>query len=167
MMDSVYRWYPIYTKSRSEKKAYTELQRKGIEAYLPLKVTVKQWSDRKKKVEEPLIKSYLFAYLSAKEHAEVLMTSGVARFVYFSGSIASIPEKQIEDLRLLLATESELELLDFEIAAGEQVLVHAGPFKGMVAELVSVKNKKSIILRLQNLGYSIQIKTSMAFIQPF
>ena len=167
MVDSVYRWYPVYTKSRSEKKAYAELTKKGIEAYLPLRISVKQWSDRKKKVEEPLIKSYVFAFLSAKEFAEVLMTPGVARFIYFSGHVASIPDQQIADLKLLLATEAELELFDFDIAAGEKVLVHAGPFKGMIAELVSVKNKKSIILRLQNLGYAIEIRTSMAFIQPF
>ena len=167
MIDSTYRWYPVYTKSRSEKKAYAELVRKGITAYLPTKITLKQWSDRKKRVEEPLINSYLFTYISSKEYAEVLMTSGIARFIYFSGTIASIPEKQIEDLKLLLANESELELYDFAIAPGEQVLIHAGPFKGIVAELVSIKNRKSIILRLQSLGYAIDIKTSMAFVKPF
>lgn len=81
MIDQNYRWYPVYTRSRAEKKANEELNRKGIQTYLPLKKAVKQWSDRKKIVEEPLIKSYLFAYISAREYAEVLMTNGVARFI--------------------------------------------------------------------------------------
>jgi len=166
MIDQNYRWYPVYTRSRAEKKADDELNRKGISTYLPLKKTVKQWSDRKKIVEEPLIKSYLFLYISAKEYAEVLMTNGIARFVYFSGKIASIPDQQIHDLKLLLATDADLEVIDYEIKPGERVLIKAGPFKGIIAELVSVQNKQRIILRLQNMGYSININTSIAFIEP-
>ncbi|WP_316824810.1 UpxY family transcription antiterminator [Pedobacter miscanthi] len=166
MIDQNYRWYPVYTRSRAEKKAHEELDRKGILSYLPLKKTVKQWSDRKKIVEEPLIKSYLFAYISAKEYAEVLMTNGVARFIYFSSQIASIPDQQINDLKLLLATDADLELIDYDIKPGERVLIKAGPFKGIIAELVSAQNKQRIILRLQNMGYSININTSIAFVEP-
>lgn len=166
MIDQNYRWYPVYTHSRAEKKAYEELNRKAILAYLPLKKTVKQWSDRKKIVEEPLIKSYLFAYISAKEYAEVLMTNGIARFIYFSGKIASIPDQQINELKLLLATDADLEVIDYDIKPGERVLIKAGPFKGVIAELVSVQNKQRIILRLQNMGYSININTSVAFVEP-
>ncbi|WP_443938135.1 UpxY family transcription antiterminator [Pedobacter sp. MW01-1-1] len=165
-MESTYKWYPVYTRSRAEKKAFEGLQNKQITAYLPLKKTLKQWSDRKKLIEEPLIKSYLFVYMSAKEHAEVLMTNGIARFVYFSGKIASIPEKQIEDLKLLLATEADLEIFEHDIKPGEKVLIKAGPFKGIIAELVSVQNKQRIILRLQDMGYSININTSVAFVEP-
>ncbi|MDN3586215.1 UpxY family transcription antiterminator [Pedobacter aquatilis] len=166
MIEQNYRWYPVYTHSRAEKKAHEELNRKGILSYLPLKKTVKQWSDRKKIVEEPLIKSYLFAYISAKEYAEVLMTNGVARFIYFSSQIASIPDQQINDLKLLLATDADLELIDFDIKPGQRVLIKAGPFKGIIAELVSLQNKQRIILRLQNMGYSININTSIAFVEP-
>lgn len=166
MIDQNYRWYPVYTRSRAEKKANEELNRKGIQTYLPLKKEVKQWSDRKKIVEEPLIKSYLFAYISAREYAEVLMTNGVARFIYFSSQVASIPDQQIHDLKLLLATDADLELIDYDIKPGESVLIKAGPFKGIIAELVSVHNKQRIILRLQNMGYSININTSIAFVEP-
>lgn len=166
MIDQNYRWYPVYTRSRAEKKANEELNRKGIQTYLPLKKVVKHWSDRKKIVEEPLIKSYLFAYISAREYAEVLMTNGVAGFIYFSSQIASIPDQQIHDLKLLLATDADLELIDYDIKPGESVLIKAGPFKGIIAELVSLHNKQRIILRLQNMGYSININTSIAFVEP-
>jgi transcriptional antiterminator RfaH len=166
MIDQNYRWYPVYTRSRAEKKANEELKRKGIQTYLPLKKAVKHWSDRKKIVEEPLIKSYLFAYISAREYAEVLMTNGVARFIYFSSQVASIPDQQIHDLKLLLATDADLELIDYDIKPGESVLIKAGPFKGIIAELVSLQNKQRIILRLQNMGYSININTSIAFVEP-
>ncbi|KLT66617.1 UpxY family transcription antiterminator [Pedobacter sp. BMA] len=166
MIDQQYKWYPVYTRSRAEKKAYDELLRKGITAYLPLKKTVKQWSDRKKIVEEPLIKSYLFVYISGREHAKVLMTNGIARFLYFSGHIASIPEQQINNLKLLLATDADLEVFDYDIRPGQRVLIKAGPFKDMIAEMVSLHNKQRIILRLQNMGYAIEINTSMGFVEP-
>ena len=125
MIDQNYRWYPVYTRSRAEKKAYDELIRKGIISYLPLRKTLKQWSDRKKIVEEPLIKSYLFVYISSKEYAEVLTTNGIARFIYFSGKIAAMPNQQIDHLKLLLATEEELAVFDYEIKPGEKVLIKA------------------------------------------
>jgi len=165
MIDNNYRWYPVYTRSRAEKKAYEELTRKKISTYLPLRKSVKQWSDRKKIIEEPLIKSYLFVYISAKEYAEVLMTNGISRFIYFSGEIASIPDQQLIDLKLLLATETDLELIEHDIKTGEKVIIKAGPFKGMLAELVSIHNKQRIILRLQNMGFAITINTSMAFVE--
>lgn len=164
-MDNNYKWYPVYTRSRAEKKAYNELINKNIKCYLPLKKTLKQWSDRKKIVEEPLIKSYLFVYISAKEYAEVLMTNGIARFLYFSGNIASMPEQQIENLKLLLATDAELEVLEYDIKAGEKVIIKAGPFKGMLAEIVALHNKQRLILRLENMGIAVEINTSMAFVE--
>ena len=166
MIDQNYKWFPVYTRSRAEKKAYDELLRKGIKAYLPLKKTLKQWSDRKKIIEEPLIKSYLFVHISTKEHSEVLMTNGISRFLYFYGKIASMPDQQIDQLKLLLATDEELEVFDHEIKPGQKVLIKAGPFKDMIAEMVSVNNKQRIILRLDNIGYSIEINTSMAFVEP-
>ena len=166
MIDQNYKWFPVYTRSRAEKKAYDELLRKGIKAYLPLKKTLKQWSDRKKIIEEPLIKSYLFVHISTKEHSEVLMTNGISRFLYFSGKIASMPDQQIDQLKLLLANDEELEVFDHEIKPGQKVLIKAGPFKDMIAEMVSVHNKQRIILRLDNIGYSIEINTSMAFVEP-
>ena len=94
------------------------------------------------------------------------MTSGFTRFIYFSGKIAAIPTRQIEDLRLLLANSTDLELIDYNVSPGMKVLIKAGPFKGMIAELVSLKSKKSLILRLEHIGYSINVNTSMAFIEP-
>ena len=166
MINNTYKWYPIYTRSRFEKKTQLELEKKQITTYLPLKKILKQWSDRKKIVEEPLLKSYLFVYISIKEYNEVLLTPGFSRFIYFSGKIASIPEKQIQDLRLLLANSTDLELIEYNISPGEKVLIKAGPFKGITAELVSLKSKKSLILRLEHIGYSINVNTSMAFIEP-
>eukprot|EP01136_Pigoraptor_vietnamica_P033794 Opistho-1_new@97033 len=165
MIDHTYKWYPIYTRSKAEKRTQEAFIKKNITTYLPLVKVQKQWSDRKKVIEEPLLKSYLFIYISAKEYTEVLMTYGVSRFIYFSGKIAAIADQQINDLKLLLANEADLEVIDHDITPGEKILIKAGPFKGILAELVSLKNRKSIVLRLESLGHAIEIKTSMSYIE--
>src|SRR5689334_17076658 len=97
-----HKWYPVYTFPKAEKKAHQALLHKGIETHLPMRRQLKQWSDRKKWIDEPLIKSYLFVRISQQEQSEVLMTKGVSRFIYFGGKVASMPDKQIENLKLLM-----------------------------------------------------------------
>src|ERR1700744_2763818 len=149
------KWFPVYTHARAEKKAYQALLNKGIETYLPLHRQLKQWSDRKKWVEEPLIKSYLFVHIAEHEQTEVLMTKGISRFIYFSEKITSMPDKQIEELRLLMASPYELEITEENLQPGENIVIKAGPLKGMTGEIISYRSQKQLILRLESLGCSI------------
>jgi len=158
------KWYPVYTFPRAEKKAQIALEKKGIVTYLPLKREYKQWSDRKKWVEEPFIKSYLFVYTTEQELSEVIMTRGVARFIYFDSKIASMPERQIMDLKLLMASSLELEITEEHLQAGEKIVIKAGPLKGMTGEIISYRSQRQLALRLQSLGFSIIIQVSASLI---
>jgi transcriptional antiterminator RfaH len=162
-----YKWYPVYTHPRAEKRAHQGLTDKGINAYLPLHRQLKQWSDRKKWVEEPFIKSYLFVNISESEQAEVLMTKGITRFIYFSGKIASMPDRQIEDLKLLMASPYELEITENNLQAGEKIMIKAGPLKGMIGEIIAYQSQKKLILRLDNLGCSIIVNVAANIIDRF
>lgn len=160
-------WYPVYTQPRAEKKAYEALLGKGIQVYLPLHRQLKQWSDRKKWVEEPLIKSYLFVNITEQQRNEVLMTKGIARFLYFSGKPAMMPEKQISELKLLMASPYELEITEENLQPGEKVVVKAGSLKGMTGEIVSYKSQRQLILRLESIGYSIIVHIAASLIARF
>ncbi len=153
-------WYPVVTNPRAEKKAHELLEKKGIESYLPLKKTLKYWSDRKKWVYEPLIKSYLFVNISEREITEVLMTRGVARFIYFSGRKASMPESQIRELKLLLASEAEFEVTEREFKKGQRVRVAAGPLKDITGELIDFQSQKKLVIRIGDTGQSILVQVS-------
>jgi len=161
------KWYPVYTNPRAEKKAFTLLTQKGIECYLPLYRQQKQWSDRKKWVDEPLIKSYVFVRISASQVSEVLMTNGVCRFLYFSSKIASMPDKQIEQLKLLLATEAELEISEHQFTKGEMVKIVAGPLQGLIGELVDFQTQKRLLLKIDHVGQSVLININSIFTEPF
>jgi transcriptional antiterminator RfaH len=159
-----YKWYPVYTNPRAEKKALEALLKKGFEVYLPLHRQFKQWSDRKKWVEEPFIKSYLFVHIKEHEQTEVLMTKGVSRFIYFSGKVASMPNRQIDELKLLMASPYELEITEEHLLPGEKIRIKAGPLKGLTGEIISYRSQKQLVLRLENLGYSIIVNVSSSFI---
>jgi transcription antitermination factor NusG len=163
----VRRWYPVCTNPRAEKKAYQALLNKGIETYLPLKRQLKQWSDRKKWIDEPFIKSYLFVRIAEHEQAEILMTLGITRFIYFGGKIASMPDRQIDDLKLLMTSSFELEITAENLLPGEKIIIKAGPLKGMTGEIISYRSQKQLILRLENLGYSVIIHVSASMINRF
>jgi transcriptional antiterminator RfaH len=162
-----YRWYPVYTYPRAEKKACQSLVNKGLETYLPLQKQLKQWSDRKKWVEEPLIKSYLFVRIKEYEQSEILMTKGIARFIYFSGKITSMPDRQIDDLKLLMASSFELEITASDLQPGEKIMIKAGTLKGLTGEIISYRSQKQLALRLENLGYSIIVHVPAALISRF
>jgi transcription antitermination factor NusG len=160
-------WYPVYTHPRAEKKAYEALIGKNIEAYLPLHRQLKQWSDRKKWVEEPFIKSYIFVNIAPHEQADVLMTKGISRFLYFTGKPATMPTRQITELKLLMASPYELEITEENLQPGEKVIIKAGPLKGMTGEVVSHKSQKQLILRLESIGHSIIVNAMASYIERF
>lgn len=162
-----YKWYPVYIYPKAEKKAHQALVSKGIDAYLPLRRQLKQWSDRKKWIDEPFIKSYLFVRITQQEQTDVLMTKGIARFIYFGGKVTAMPDKQIEDLKLLMASAVELEVTEENLLPGEKIRLKAGPLKGMIGEIVSYRSQKQLALRLENLGCSVIIHASASLIDRF
>ena len=91
------RWYAIQTRARHEKRIGSELEQRGIRAFVPTLRQVHSWSDRKKTVEVPLFSCYVFVNLlaSSEERLEVLKTSGVFQFVRVNGS--PVPDSRFAD----------------------------------------------------------------------
>lgn len=158
-------WYPVCTQSRAEKKAHQHLCRNKITSYLPLDRKLKQWSDRKKWVEEPLIRSYLFVHISPDQMKDVLMTPGIARFIYFSGKISTIPDQQIEHLRLLTSGPYTLEVTEEALQPGEKITIKAGILQGITGEVIEYKSQKRLLLRLNDLNNSIIVHVPAALIE--
>jgi transcriptional antiterminator RfaH len=158
-------WYAVYTRSRAEKRLMELLTEKGIEAYVPVRKVIKQWSDRKKMIEEPLIRSYCFVKIELQRYQEVLNTPGAVRYVWFSGKPASIPERQIEILKTITGSGLEVDCLPDTFQPGIQIRVNAGPLLGLTGELVHVSNKKKVIIRIDHLNQVVTVSISPAMIE--
>ena len=152
-------WYAVYVKSRAEKKAQTELQDKEIETFLPLQRKLRQWSDRKKWVEMPLISGYLFVRISRKEYDSVLQSNYIVSYVRFEGTAAIIPDNQIDYLKLMLKQDNlDIEITRESFAPGQMIEVIAGPLIGLRGKLVQIKGKSKVAVELEQLGYSALVE---------
>lgn len=154
----VYNWHAVYVKYKSEKKIYEQLLEKGIECYLPLKMTKRLWSDRQKIISEPLLTSYVFVKISSKEYYDVLVIAGVVRYVCFDKVPAVITENQIHLLKLFVEHANEhIEVSSERLKKGNIVRILNGPFKDVVGEVIEQKSKKYVVLRFVELGYILQV----------
>jgi len=88
-------WYALYIKSRNEKKSAKQLADLGLTVYCPVKMQIRQWSDRKKKIEIPLIPSYIFVQLEERDRDLVFQVSGVVRYVFWLGKPAIVRNEEI------------------------------------------------------------------------
>jgi len=150
-----YNWYAIYTKPRAEKKVAALLKKEHIEVFLPLQKNLKQWSDRKKWVEEPLIRSYVFVKISEKEYYKVINIPGALKYVTFEGKAATIHEWQITALKKIASGVVDFELLKDKIKKGDTITITSGSLKGLKGEITEVRGNKKFLIRIEPIGYSI------------
>lgn len=160
------KWYAVYTRSRAEKKAAAELEENGIEVFLPLYKTIRQWSDRRKKVQIPLIRSYLFVNISRKEYFKVLKAQGVVEYVKFLGKPPSIPAWQIQNLKILLGSGEPFEIVTDQFNEGDFVEISAGVLKGLKGKIVKIRRKKKLLISLDALEYSYTVDIHPALVEP-
>jgi transcriptional antiterminator RfaH len=146
------KWYALYTRPRAEKLVFQRLVEAGIETFLPLQRTYRMWSDRKKLVEKPLLSSYVFVKTNNKSFPKVYKTNGVVKFISFEGQPVSIPQNQIDNLRLLINSNAEIEVSSEKFETGDNVEVINGALIGLTGELIKIGSKNRVIDKLdQNL----------------
>lgn len=156
MLDSTKRWYAVYTKSRNEKRLAELLLKKKVVVYLPLQRTLKQWSDRKKFVEEPLFKSYVFVKVNNEDYLEVLNTYGAVCYVTIGKEKIPIPDAQIEAVKTFLG-EQELDKSIRYFDEGEEIEVAYGALKGLRGKLISAKDQRKLIIRIEAINQNITL----------
>ena len=147
-------WNVLYTKSKSEKKVFERLSDLGIDAYCPCQRTLKKWSDRKKWVDEPVFKSYIFVKSpdSESQKLQILNTPGVVRFLYWLGQPAQVRQIEIDEIRSFLGEHQSVESVSFDV--GLKLNVKQGVLKGSEGVVV-YQTKNEVVLRVDKLGMSL------------
>jgi len=146
------KWFALYTRARWEKKVSEILTRKKFENYCPINKVVRQWSDRKKIVHEPLFTSYVFARVSEFDITSLRQVHGVINFVYWLGKPAVVRDSEIETIRDFLAGHVNIKLEKTPINANDKVRVLTGPLMELEGEVLSVK-RRTVRVALPSLGY--------------
>lgn len=151
-------WYVLYTKPRNEKKVTARLAEKGINVYCPLKEEIRQWSDRRKKVAEPVFRSYVFVQLPdyKKDSVEALSVPGAVRFLWWNGSPGIVRDKEIQAIKDFLNDYKDAEIT-VELKTGQNIKVTEGPLKDAEGRILMIKGNKAV-LYLHTLGLNMTAK---------
>ena len=159
------KWFALYTKSRAEKKVKERFLQQNIACYLPTQKILKQWSDRKKWVDEPLFKSYIFVKIDyVNEYINVLSTDGVVNFVKIAGKPATIRDKEIENIVIALKNKPEIELVSSSFPKGTEVTVNFGAFKGISGEVVEHHGSNKLLIRIDTIGQAMLLELPASFV---
>ena len=153
-------WYAIYTKPRHEFVVHGELQKKGIESFLPSYKRLQQWKDRKKLVEFPLFPGYLFVHMSHESASflNVLKTRSVVTFISAEpGNPSTVSNEEIQSLKLLLDSGEELDVHP-HLKEGELIRIRSGPLRGAEGVLVMKENQYQFMVNVHLLGRSVGVK---------
>ena len=161
------RWYAIYTSANHEKCVHEQLGRRGVESFLPLYGSVRQWKDRKVRLQLPLFPNYLFARIALRDRLQVLRVPGVARFVGFQSGPCALQESEIESLRTVTRALPSLraELCPY-LTVGQCVRVKTGPLAGIAGILVERRNGTRFVISVDLIMRSVAIELDAKELEP-
>lgn len=157
-------WYAVYTRPNMEKKVTASLENRGIVVYCPLQKVERQWSDRRKVLEVPAFKGYVFVNIHDAIRWQVLATNGVLNFVCHDGKPARIPQREIDEVRRFFQGIAGYTLSEADISLKDLARVYSGPLMGLEGEVAEVQHRFAV-LNIPSLGLSMQIKVNLANLQ--
>jgi len=153
------KWFALYTRPRHEFKALEQIKELEVETYLPTITVIKQWSDRKKKITEPLFRSYIFIFANDVERNRALTREAVIKTIFFDGKPAVIPNQEIESIKRMLESPERIQVFN-GIVKGVIVRIDSGPFEGIEGIVHSIsddENTLSVSIQLLNRTISVSI----------
>jgi transcription antitermination factor NusG len=160
------RWYAVHTRSNFELAVSSELAAKGVECYLPAVEEIHHWKDRKKLVEVPLFRSYVFVRIADADANRLIVqrTWGVARILGNAGEIEPVPDAEIESVRLLLTGRAPVVGHPF-LREGDWVRVKHGALTGLEGILIRIKNQFRLVVSVNLLCQSVATEIDASDVQ--
>lgn len=151
-------WYAMYVRMHHEKKVAEKLGQMGVEHYLPVQEVVRQWSDRRKKLQVVVIPMMIFIRAS-----EQVRLSVMRNIPSVSGCLidrcthrpAVIRDEEMQRFRFMLDySEEAVHFINTPLAPGQKIRVIKGPLAGLDGELTEIDGKSQVMVRIEQLGYA-------------
>lgn len=145
------KWYVLLTRPRFEKKVGERLVKNNFECCVPLKKELRIWHDRKKWIEVPIFKSYVFINIEEKYRYRVFDIPGILKYVSIGSEIAVLRSSDIENIRILSTNSDDVDLEFVDYMKGDLIEVLTGDLKGLTGELIEDGKNKKIKVRISAL----------------
>ncbi len=160
------KWYALYTKPRFEKKTLVVLENAGFEVYAPMIQTIRQWSDRKKKVIVPLIPSYIFVKIEVSKLNALLQYNGVVGVLKYLKRPAIVKDYEINNLKIICDSPDLIENTEIgNFNKNEAVQITGGPFTGLYGEFIKQKGKHKVLLHVDSLGLIVTVQVPLSYVE--
>ncbi|MFP5208211.1 MAG: UpxY family transcription antiterminator [Acidobacteriota bacterium] len=158
-------WYAAYTATHHEKRVHEQLCERGVESFLPLYRSRRNWKKRKPElVDLPLFPNYVFVHIPREKRAIVLGTPGVYAIVGSENRGWELPGQEIEILRSGMH-DRKVEPHPY-LKVGEIARVASGVLAGLEGIIVRKKNNLRIVLSLDQIMQSFAIEVDAAELEP-
>jgi transcription antitermination factor NusG len=154
MTENITHWYAVNTRPRWEKKIAQILDVKGIENYCPLNKVVKQWSDRKKVVLEPLFKCYVFIKVEEQQKWEIKRIDGILNYVYWLGKPAKIKEEEINTIKKFLHEFSDVSIEEMGLQVNQKVRIRQGVLMNYEGILLEISGNRAFV-KIESMGLQL------------
>lgn len=166
-MEPQKKWLVFYTKSRHEKKACDFLRKRGYEVFFPLQKVLRQWSDRKKKVEVPLFNSYLFVHSSEDKITEILQCPSISWNIRYNDKPAELREEELQLIQRFLDSGLWMEAsAEVEVNIGDQVVIMDGSLKGLRGTIVETAQGRKFTIALESIRHNIMVSIESFLLKP-
>ncbi len=153
-------WYALQTRPRHEQAVAAQLDREGVEVFLPLVCQTRRWSDRRKVIRVPVFPNYLFVRIALECNEQkvfVLRRNGVVGFVGPNREATPIDESQIKSVRTLMSTKADFQPHPY-IAAGQRVRIRSGALKGLEGILLRTADDDHLVLSIDLINKSVIVR---------
>ncbi len=147
-------WYALYTKPRWEKKVASLLEQRGNIIYCPVMKMVRQWSDRKKTVIEPVFRGYVFINATKEKLWESLSVNGVVNTVRYLGKPAVIRDEEIDTIRKFLNEFTDVKVENISLETDARVRIRTGVLMDYEGIVLEVYGNRAIV-KVDSLGLQL------------
>jgi transcription antitermination factor NusG len=158
-------WYALQVRSRKENYVASQIAGRGYECLLPTYKSIRQWSDRKKEIEQPLFPGYLFCRFDFQNRRPLVMTPGVLQIVGNGRTAIPVSDDEIDALRLAVASGMPKQPWPY-LEVGQRVRVNYGTLTGLEGILVNVKGNHRVVLSVTLLHRSVAMEVDTAWLSP-
>ena len=152
-------WFAVSTRSQHERLVAGQLECQGVVAFLPTVTEIHRWSDRRKVVERPLFRGYLFVRgaLTPAFRRKVLVARGVVSFITMQGEPVPVPDEQIEIIQSLLSRKIPCTTHPF-LKVGQRVRVRGGALDGVEGILTCCNKDQSLVISIDAIQRSLAVR---------
>lgn len=155
-------WVLVQFKPNSDAIAVRNLNRQGIEVFLPKIEQTKRVSGRFKKSAKALFPGYLFAKakLSSGDWRAINSTYGVSRIVTTGSKPTPVPTGLVEAIKAR-CDGGDMVAPELNFTEGDEVRVQHGPFADWVGKVLAVEGEQRAWILLDFLGRETRVAVNL------